>query len=277
MRRLALALLLATAPLAASQAQQPLRVGVDGTFAPHAFPRLEGGVQGFNVDIVNDLGRRLGRPIAMDAVGFAGLIPALNSGRYDFLGAPTSVTPERAANLLFTEGYLVSEYQFAIRRGSDPITNLEMLRGKSLAVNKGSAYEGWARANAERYGFTIQAFDTQPDAVQAVINGRAYATLAGNTVVRYAATRIRQLQPDYVLADTRAEWALPFRIGNTELRNQVEEALECMKLDGTLARFSETWFGTTPAADSMERTVQPGFGQVGKQGYEPTEHTPRCS
>jgi polar amino acid transport system substrate-binding protein len=277
MRRLVLALFLAAAPLGASVAQEPLRVGVDGTFAPHAFPRLEGGVQGFNIDLINEIAKRLGRPVAIDAVAFSGLIPALNAGRYDFLGAPVSITRQRAENLLFTEGYFVSAYQFAIRRGSAPLTSLDQLRGKAVAVNKGSAYESWARENAERYGFTIQTYDSQPDAVQAVLTGRAYANLAGNTVVRYAATQIRQLVPDLVLEDTRIEWAFPLRLGNTALRNQVEGVLECMKRDGTIARLAEKWFGDASPADSLERTPLPGYGPPGRPGHDATEHPASCS
>ncbi len=91
-------------PARAQGAQPPLRCAVDGTFAPHAFPRLEGGVQGFQVDLFQEVAKRMGRTITIDSASFSGLIPALNAGRYDFLCAPTTVTPERAANLLFTEG-----------------------------------------------------------------------------------------------------------------------------------------------------------------------------
>jgi polar amino acid transport system substrate-binding protein len=41
----------ALAPAGAQEKLPPLRTGVDGTFAPHAFPKLGGGIQGFNVDL----------------------------------------------------------------------------------------------------------------------------------------------------------------------------------------------------------------------------------
>ena len=155
-RLLLLAILLAPAsvtlpPAARAQspaAPAPLRTAVDGTFAPHAFPKLDGGVQGFNVDLFTEVARRLGRPITIDSASFSGLVPALNAGRYDFLAAPVTVTKERAENLLFTEGYLFTEFQFGIRKGNTPIASLDDLRGKAIAVNKGSAYDAWAQANA---------------------------------------------------------------------------------------------------------------------------------
>jgi len=261
---------------AAPADQPPLRCGVDGTFAPHAFPKLDGGVQGFQVDLFQEVAKRMGRRIVIESASFSGLIPALNAGRYDFLCAPTTVTKERAENLLFTEGYLWTELQFGIRRGTPPIKSEEDLRGKAISVNKGTPYERWVRENAERLNLTLLAFDTQPDAVQAVLQGRAYANLSGNTVIKYSASRTPQFVADWVLPGTRYHWGTPFRKDSAAMRNQVEEVIECMKKDGTIARLSERWFGAPPKPDDAERVVFPGYGPPGLPGYDPTPHEPRC-
>jgi len=261
---------------AQTAALPPLRCAVDGTFAPHAFPKLDGGVQGFNVDLFRAVAQQMGRELVIDSATFSGLVPAMNAGRYDFLCAPTTATPERAPNMLFTEGYIYTAYQFGIRRGTPPITSLEDLRGKAISVNKGSNYDAWVRDHAEALGITVQAYDTQPDAVQAVISGRAYANLAGNTVVRYAASRQRQFVADFVLTDTRAHWSAPFPLGAEALRAEVENAIECLKLNGTVARLSEQWFGDKPGPDDAENTVFPGSGVPGLPHYDPTPRTPRC-
>ena len=99
-RRFLLAASLALpAPIVLAQAQPPLRTAVDGTFAPHAMPKLGGGVEGFNIDLFTEVARRMGREIVIDSASFSGLVPALNAGRYDFLAAPTTVTRERAEGL----------------------------------------------------------------------------------------------------------------------------------------------------------------------------------
>jgi len=274
---LALPVGLAVHAEALAQAPGPLRTAVDGTFAPHAFPRMEGGVQGFNVDIFREVARRMGREITIDSASFSGLVPAMNAGRYDFLAAPVTVTQQRAETMLFTEGYLYTEFQFGIRRGNAPIRSLDDLRGKAIAVNKGSAYDAWAQANAERLGFTFQTYDSNPDAVQAVVSNRAYAVLAGNTVVKYAASQQRNLVPDFSLRETRAHWAAPFRRDNVALRNEVENVLECMKRDGFVAQLSERWFGSKPGPDDAENTVFPGYGVPDLPGYDATPHEPRCN
>lgn len=269
------ALLLCALPARADDT--PLRTGVDGTFAPHAFTGLDGKLTGFNVDLFTEAAKRMGRPIAIDATTFSGLIPGLMSGRYDFIAAPTTATKERAENMLFTAGYLWTAYEFGIRKGSAPITSWDDLKGKAVAVNKGTPYETLSKSQGEKIGFTVQVYDTQPDAIQAVLSGRAYATLGGNTVIRYAATKNPNFQADLVLQDTKAHWAAPLRKDNVALQHQLQDTLDCMKLDGTIAKLSEKWFGQAPAADDLERTVTPGYGVPGLPGYDPTPHELHCS
>jgi polar amino acid transport system substrate-binding protein len=253
----------------------PLKVALDGTFAPHAMPTMDGGVEGFNVDLANEIGRRLGREMDITAAQWSGLLPAMQAGTYDFIVAPTTVTEERTKTLLFTEGYLNTDYQFLIPAGASQITSLEDLKGKVVAVNKGSAYDRWARDLAGEIGWTVESYGTNTDAVQAVIAGRADANVAGNTVVAWAAKQNPQVELSY-LYSTGNVFAMPFRQDDTEMRNQVEEVIECMKLDGTIAALSEKWFGVTPAAGSAAVTVYPGYGVPDMEGYDPTEHTPDC-
>src|SRR6266542_5684259 len=115
---LAGAAFLLIAPAALAQEAAPLRAAVDGTFAPHAMPSLSGGYEGFNVDLANEIAKRLKRKIIIDAAQFSGLLPALQAGTYDFIAAPTTVTKERSENLLFTEGYLNTDFQFLIKKGA---------------------------------------------------------------------------------------------------------------------------------------------------------------
>ena len=274
---MALAALLCAAPALAQDKLPPLRTGVDGTFAPHAMPKLGGGLEGFNVDLFTEVARRMHRKITIDSASFSGLIPALEAGRYDFIAAPTTVTPERAKNLLFTQGYIWTAYEFGIRKGSKPLTAWEELKGKAVSVNKGTPYEVLSKKMGEQYGFKTLVFDTQPDAVQAVLSGHAYATLAGNTVIKYAAKRNPRFVADWTLKDTRAHWAAPFRKDEVKLRDEMDNVLKCMKKDGTIARLSEKWFGAKPAPDDLENVTFKGNGIPGMPGYEPNAPDPDCS
>src|SRR6266446_6265320 len=218
MHRAFIGLIAALAATSAPAQQAPLRTGVDGTFAPHAMPILSGGIQGFNVDLANEIAKRLNRRIEIEATQFSGLIPALQAGTYDF----------------------------------------------------------WARELADKIGWTIESFGTNTDAVQAVISGRAYANVAGNTAVAWAAKNNPAIKLSY-LYSTGLVWAAPVRKDNVELRRKLDVAIECMKRDGTLAKMHEKWFGTKPAPGSAAATIYPGYGVPDMPGYDASEHPATCS
>jgi polar amino acid transport system substrate-binding protein len=280
MQRLAAALagslLLALAAGPAAAQQPPLRTAVDGTFAPHAFPNLQGGgVQGFNVDLFREVARRLGREIEITATQFSGILPGLNAGQYDFVAAPVTVTRERAESLLFTEGYLDTDFRLVTLRSAADIADLATLRGQVVSVNRGSAYEIWAREMEPRIGWRIESFGTQTDAVQAVVAGRAAANITAETVAAFAVRNQPQLKLNY-LHRTGLVWAAPVRRDNAQMLAQLENAIECMKRDGTMARIYERWFGIAPRPESAAVTVFPGTGVPGMPGHDATPRTPQC-
>jgi polar amino acid transport system substrate-binding protein len=256
--------------------QGPIRTGIDATFAPHAMPKLGGGLEGFNIDLGNEIARRAGRQIQIDGTEFSALIPALNAGKYDFLIAPTTVTPERAKNLLFTEGYMETDYMFLQRKGDKPIASLDDLKGKTITVNKGSAYETWAKANADKHGFKYDVFGTNADAVQAVLSKRADSNMAGHTVVMWAAKNNPQLVPTYT-HKTGLVWSIPFRKDDKAGRDQYSMIIKCMKKDGTIAKLHEKWFGLKPGADSWVNKIAPGHGVPDVEGYDPTPVALKCN
>lgn len=270
---LTLAALIAAQPAAAQEG--PIKTGLDGTFAPHAMPKLGGGVEGFNVDLANEIARRLGREIEITSTQFSGLLPGLQAGTYDFIVAPTTVTEERAGNLLFVEGYLNTDFQFVVKADAEEVDSLEGFADQTIAVNKGSAYDRWARDLADEIGWTVESYGTNTDAVQAVLAGRAAAAVAGNTVMAWAVKKNPQVKLSF-LHTTGRVFSMPFRKDDVEMRNRVEEVIECMKLDGTMSAMAEEWFGVTPAGDDAARTVHFGYGVPGYDGYDPTPHVPDC-
>ena len=270
---LAATILLCASPALAQE--KPLRTGVDGTFAPHSFPKPGGGLQGYQIDMFAEVSKRLKREITIDSVSFSTLIPGMLAGRYDFIAAPTTVTKERAESMIFTAGYLWTAYQFGIKKGTPPIKGWEDLKGKVVAVNKGTPYETVSKAKGAEFGFEVQAFDYQTDAVQAVLSGRAYATFVGNTSIAYIAKQNPMFVPDLGLKEGRLHWAAAFPKDNPKLRNEMQDVLDCMKKDGSLVKLYEKWIGPSEP-DGLERTVTPGYGVPDMPGYDPTPHELKC-
>jgi polar amino acid transport system substrate-binding protein len=254
---------------------QTLRTGVDATFPPHAMRTLSGELQGFNIDLGNELARRLGKKLEIEGTEFSGLIPGLNAGKYDFVLAVVTATPERAKVMLFTEGYLNQDFTFVEKKAAPGIKTLDDLKGKTIAVNKGSAYEAWARTNAATYGFKFDVYGTNADAVQAVQSGRADASLAGNTVAGWVAKQNPAVKTTHTIK-TGLVTALAFRADNKAGRDAASMALKCMKRDGFVAKTAEKWFGFKPSADDAAVVIAAGHGVPGLEGYDAGPVTPKC-
>ena len=154
-------------------AQDKYTVALDGTFAPHAMPKIGGGIEGFNVDLATMIGERLGVEMDIVATQFSGILPGLQAGTYDFVVAPTTITDERAANYLFSEGYLNTDFQFVVRNDAADITDLKGYSGQVIAVNKGSAYDSWARELAAEIGWTVESYGNNTDCLFVVCSVRS--------------------------------------------------------------------------------------------------------
>ena len=275
---LGIGLVLAAPPLRAQESDHPtgktLVVGSDFGIAPWMV-RGTGGPEGFGVDMVNEIAKRLGRPgVEIVDVNFSGLFAALFAKRMEFTVNPLNITAERAERMLYTEPFFATGNGFLVR-AAEEMKELEDLKGKAIAVNRGTISDTWATANAERLGFEVQRYDTFPDSVQAVITRRAYAALNEIPTAVYAASQNRAMKVGFK-DFTGRNFGFAFRPESREYRNKVEEVIECMKLDGTLVKLHEKWYGSAPDPMSSLTAVYFGYGPPGLKGYEPTAHKPSC-
>lgn len=170
-----------------------------------------------------------------------GLLAGLDSGRYDTMANGVSVTPEREEAYDFTEPYAYNRIVVITTADSD-IASMEDLDGKTTANTLGSSYA----ALAESYGATNTSVDDFNQTIQLLEAGRIDATL-NDEVVFYdymnahpdAALKIaaENSEPTHV--------AFPLRKGaeTAALRDAMNEAIDAMRADGTLANLSTEFFG----------------------------------
>ena len=275
---LSLVLLFGAGGAAAQEADhpkdKPMVVGSDFGVAPWMV-RGTNGPEGFGVDMVNEIAKRIGRPGAeIVDVNFSGLFAALFAKRIEFTVNPLNITAERAERMLYTEPFFATGNGFLVR-AKDEMKSLEDLKGKALAVNRGTISDTWATANAEKYGFDVQRYETFPDSVQAVVTRRAFTALNEIPTAVYAASQNKAIKvafKDY----TGRNFGFAFRYESKEYRNKVEEAIECMKLDGTLVKLHEKWYGQKPEEGTAIEAVYFGYGAPTFKGFEPAAHVPKC-
>jgi polar amino acid transport system substrate-binding protein len=253
---------------------KPMVVGSDFGVAPWMV-RGAAGPEGFGVDLMNEIARRLKRPsVEIVDINFSGLFAGLFAKRIEFTANPLNITAERAERMLYTEPFFATGNGFIVRV-SDTMSGFDDLKGKALAVNRGTISDTWATANAEKYGFEVQRYDSFPDSVQAVLTRRAFTALNEIPTTVYAASQNKTIKVGFKDYNGR-NFGIAFRPESHDYRNKVEEAIECMKLDGTLATLHVKWYGAPADPGSALTTVFPGYGPPGFKGFEDLPHTPRC-
>ncbi|ANF59217.1 amino acid ABC transporter substrate-binding protein [Halotalea alkalilenta] len=233
----------ASAALLAPTAQaETIRVGMSGGYYPFTFVRQDQ-LQGFEIDVMNAVGEKLGDEVQFVTASFSGLAGMLDSGRIDTIANQITITPEREAKYLFTQPYVYDGAQLGVREGNDSIHGPEDLDGKRVAVNLGSNYEQLLRQLPNADQIDIRTYDSGIE--QDVALGRVDAFVMDRSSI---SELIKSSPLPLELAGepfSRIENALPFRNDDEgrALRDRVDQALSELREDGTLKEISERWIG----------------------------------
>ncbi len=271
-----LGLLAASAPLGAQDEPGPLIIGSDADYPPFLVANPTGGYEGFSLDLATEIAERIGRAGTKLVIqDFDGVFDALRARDFEMIITPTNITPDRARRVLFSEGYMDTGLGFLVFQGAE-LRDVTDLRGQILAVEVGTVSDTWATVNEAWLGFSVRRFEANGDAVSAVINREAFANLSDLPAVTHTAQQLGIVTVAYSIP-IAGKFGLAFHPDDLELRNQVENALECMKLDGTLAGLHTQWFGAPAGQDSASNTVYIGYGHPGYAGHDATPHMPQCS
>lgn len=249
-----LAALSAAVPAWAQQSE-PLRVGTYVDNMPWGFRNEKGEIVGFDIDIVDQIGRSLGRPVDIQAMGFRDLFAALSANRIDMAISSISITPERLAYVDFTQPYYETAQGVLVMKKSG-MRGVEDLVGKNVSVTSGTTSERWVVANAQRYGFGRTSYSQgSSDGVRLLDEGAIDAYVGDLPTLLYQLLK----RPDLAViarlpSQERYGIALP---KDSPLTAKVDAALTRMKQDGTLMRIHKRWFGMAPDKESPTTKVLP--------------------
>ena len=120
-------------------------VGTSADYPPFEFMANDSQIDGFDIALMDDLGRRLGVEVEYRNFAFDGLFGALQVGQIDAAIAAVSITPEREALVDFSTVYLVGQDGILASDGS-PITainSVSEMAGYLVGVQRASVYENW--------------------------------------------------------------------------------------------------------------------------------------
>ena len=220
-----------------------LIVGFDQEFPPMGFMAEDGSYVGFDLDLAQEAASRLGleyqaQPIAWDSKDME-----LESGNIDCIWNGFTITG-REDDYEWTEPYMDNAQVFVVN-GDSGIETLADLAGKVVECQADSSALAALNEDAELTATFAQLLTTADynSALMDLEQGAVDAVAMDVVVARY---QIQQRDANFVVLDetlSSGADAVGFKKGNTELRDQVQGALEEMAADGTMAEISEKWFG----------------------------------
>ena len=221
----------------AVQAQETLRVVTDATFPPMEYVK-DGKRTGFDIELVEALGKAMGKKIEWIDIDFKGLIPALQAGRAEMAVSAIYITDARKQVVDFTDPYYAGGL-VVLTRKEGPIKTLKDLDGRKVSVQVGTKSVSYLK---DHYP-SVQRVEVEKN--QEMFNlvqiGRADAAVTGKP----AAKLFAQSTPDLtVLADqiTTEEYGIAVSRRQPELTTALNEALKKIKADGTYDQIVNKWF-----------------------------------
>lgn len=213
-------------------------IGTNAEYPPFSFLR-DGTIVGFDIDVAQEVVKRLGKQAELLDMPFDMLLPYLQLGNVHIIAAGISPKPSRAKHVLFTKPYLENDPLLVITPVNTPkITSVDDLSGKIVVVNDGYTADSYI---SERKDVTVQRLATPAEAFLALSSGRAYAYVAAtSSVQRFLATHPKE-HNTFTIDDTADAYSLVISPVHPELLPLVQEALDAMTADGTLDALKKTW------------------------------------
>lgn len=125
----------------------PLKIGIEGNYPPFTKTEADGTVTGFEIDLANDLCKRMRARCELVKTEFDDLIPKIKSGQLDAVIASLTITEKRQKEVDFSDSYYnVPSAWIGARSGLTSVMPGSMAE-KTVAVLKGSPRESWVQAS----------------------------------------------------------------------------------------------------------------------------------
>jgi ABC-type amino acid transport substrate-binding protein len=214
-----------------------VEVGSEIPYAPFEFGKPP--YQGFDVDIVNEIAKRLRTKARFVNTPFNTIFRDLGQRKFDMVAAGAVITQESKAS--FSDPYLPADLAVMVKKGS-PIKTRDDLAGRTVGAQRGSAGAEYARTNTSAR--SVRTYALIDDALNALAAGQVDAVIHEYPVARYAERSRRSLVVVETLS-TDKDYGFAFPKGST-LEARVNGALDEIKRDGTYARIYRKWFRADP-------------------------------
>jgi octopine/nopaline transport system substrate-binding protein len=250
-------------------AQQGVRIATEGAYAPWNFTKPGGGLDGFEVELAEDLCKRMSVRCTVVAQDWDGIIPSLNAGRYDAIMAGMNITARRQEVISFTRVYAAGPAGLAVAKssplarlaGTEARFNLDRqpaeskaaidalraaLRGRTIGVQVSTTHANFLNeyfkdvATIREYRTTEQHdLDLQNERVDAI--WAAHSALTA-TLAQTGFENFTIAGPGFSGGTLGAGVAVGLRKADDDLRALFDAAIAAALADGTIKTLSVKWF-----------------------------------
>ena len=255
---------------AAAKDWSQVRIATEGAYPPWNATDSSGQLVGFEIDLANDLCRRMEVQCEIVAQDWEGIIPALQAGKYDAIMAAMSITDERKQVITFSEPYADTPAAFAVLKDSDlasyqgpggridldeldapthaAIDDLKQtLDGKTVGVQVATTHQNFLDEYMADV-VDVRRYDTQENLDLDLESGRIDAALADLSywkplMASEHGKNVVLIGPSMVGGPYGEGIGVGIRQEDADLKDMFNQAIEAAKADGTITELSEQWFG----------------------------------
>lgn len=224
-----------------------LVMGTSADYPPFEYVDTANGEEiiGFDIDVAKAIGEKLGYEIKVENMDFNSLIPAIEAGKFDFVIAGMSATPEREKVVDFTVPYYETQ-QVVLTMKDSGIESEEDLAGKTVGAQVSSIQLDYANEVAELIeGVKVESRDAVPQAIQELVNGRFAGVFIEDIVAEnYVASNDKFTYFPVTIVGENEDKSIVLPKGS-ELKAEFDKAIQELAEDGTLDALKEKWFVVT--------------------------------
>ena len=236
---------------AAAADGQTFTVGFDAEYPPYGYlDEATGDYTGFDLELAQEVCNRRGWTLVKQPIDWNTKDMEINSGAVDCLWNGMTYTG-REEEYTWSDPYVSNSIVVAVMADSDIQTKAD-LAGKNVVAQSGSSAltalqnDPGDGSNDENLALaaTFNSLEEIADYNSAFMNMSAGIYQAIAVDIGVARHQLSTNEGKYRILDeeiSKEEYAIAFKLGNTELRDQVQETLNEMAADGTVNAIAEKY------------------------------------
>ncbi|WP_322060994.1 ABC transporter substrate-binding protein [Paraburkholderia sp. J63] len=236
--------ILAIATSAFAKDWSTIRFGVDASYPPFESKAADGKLVGFDIDLGNEICRRLNAKCVWVEQEFDGMIPALKAKKFDGVLSSMSMTPQRQEQIAFSAKLFNTPTRLVAKKGSSLLPTAESLKGKSVGVEQGTIQETYAKTNWAPKGVNVVPYQNQDQVYADLISGRLDAALQDEVQADMGFLKTpRGAGFQFAGAEIPSDAAgIGLRKEDTDLKAKIDKAIADMIKDGTYKKIESKYF-----------------------------------